>query len=118
MKIWFKNSDPTKVISFGKSVGSGGEAYFEHVDEPVHGLDHDFYDITGGNTLVAKSLPVVDQIKADRVTAARQTATDREARLLTARDHAANGTPDTQPGQQKAIDLLYQILDDKGMLGV
>lgn len=117
MKIWFKNTDPTVIISIGKSKGEADESFFEHDGSLAHGMDNEFYDISGGNTLVAKSQVDVDAIKATRTQTAQQAKVEHEARLETARGHLANGIPSTQPEQQKAIDLLYKILSDKGLLG-
>ncbi len=67
MKVWYKDSDPTKVISFGKSSGESGESHF--IAKPQE-LDHEFYTIGAGPSLVRKDQAVIDQIIADRATAA------------------------------------------------
>ncbi len=117
MKVWYKNSDPTKVISFGKSSGEADESSFEYAGEPAHGLDHAFYYITGGNTLVSKSKAEIDQNRANSQTADQQAQTKLETRLAAARGHAANGIPSTQSELKAAVNLLYKILNDKGILG-
>ncbi|VAX24853.1 hypothetical protein MNBD_NITROSPINAE03-2038 [hydrothermal vent metagenome] len=116
MKVWFNNSEPTKVISLGKSVGDVDETFFEHDGELAHGVVHDYYTISNRDTLVPRSKAAVDQARAAKVAAKTQMAADREARLYKAKNHAANGIPSTQPGLQAAVNLLYKMLDDKGML--
>ena len=37
MKIWYLDSDPTKVISIGKDSGEIGESYFDHLEPNPNG---------------------------------------------------------------------------------
>ncbi|HED37164.1 MAG TPA: hypothetical protein ENI76_02815 [Ignavibacteria bacterium] len=67
MKIWFKNNDPTKVISFEKTVGEPDETSFESDITFKHGFNPAFYDIANG-TLIPKTQTVVDALKAQEVT--------------------------------------------------
>ena len=72
MKVWYKNIDPTKIISFGKSVGNADESSFD-VDVPAtidtDSYDMEFYETAPGppKALVRKSQAAIDAIIAARV---------------------------------------------------
>lgn len=90
MKIWYRDSDKTKVISFNKSVGESGEGTFDA--SPLQEMDHDFYEIqwSGANpgdgvpSLNRLSQAVIDAIVAVReqtVIDYQQKHTDAKAQL-------------------------------------
>ena len=79
-KIWYKNSDPTVVISTGKSVGNADEAYFLSDIKPD---DDAFYTIDQGppQILVRKN-----QMDIDAIIAARsQAKTDYQQKQIDAK---------------------------------
>ena len=87
MKIWYKNSDKTKVISFNKSVGASGEGSFDDVSPSE--FDHDFYEINwsgvspgdGTPSLARKAQNIINDILDTRsrvVTAYNQKHTDAD----------------------------------------
>ncbi|VAX17056.1 hypothetical protein MNBD_NITROSPINAE04-866 [hydrothermal vent metagenome] len=92
MKIWYKNSDPTKVISFGKDSGEADESFFKHDGEPVYGFDHKLYDIVNG-VLVAKSQKAVDAIKAQRALDQQKEATTKANRVAEISNKLTSMTP-------------------------
>ena len=63
-KIWYKNSDPTKIISTGKSVGNPDESFIESSILPD---DDEFYRIQN-SIIVRKSQAEIDTIIAARHT--------------------------------------------------
>jgi len=83
----------------------------------AHGVVHDYYTISNRDTLVPRSKTVVDRARAAKAVAEAKMVADVEARFYKAKNHAVNGIPSTQPGLQAAVNLLYKILDDKGILG-
>lgn len=125
MKIHYKNSNPSTPTRINHYAGDPDESYFDHTQlnpngdpvdgELIHGHNPAYYDIVSGE-LVPKDQVDVDQIILDRGIAAQQILADRATRRAIGKGHAINGIPNTQPEQQEAIDLLYQILDDNEML--
>jgi hypothetical protein len=73
-KIWYKNNDPTKIISTGKSVGNPDESYFESDilpdDDELYIIDHS----GPGPVLARKSQAEIDAIFAARAQAAAAAA--------------------------------------------
>ena len=78
MKIWYKDAEPSVIISFGKSVGVEGESFFD-ADFPVE-TDHEFYNIDQGppKTLVKKPQNEIDAILAARQAAGIKARLKRE----------------------------------------
>ena len=82
-KIWYKNTEPTVIISTGKDVGGPDESMFLSDLRPE---DDEFYTIDQGppQVVVRKPQPDIDAILAARIQAAAdydQKQTDAKAQL-------------------------------------
>ena len=98
MKIWYKNAEPTVIISTGKTVGEADESFFLSDIKPE---DDEFYTIDQGppQVLVRKVQSAIDAIKAARqqaITDARQKRIDAQA----------------QYALQKFDDVTYAQIDN------
>ncbi|KKL94129.1 hypothetical protein LCGC14_1867750, partial [marine sediment metagenome] len=84
-RIWYKNSDPTVVISTGKSSGGTDESFFLSDIKPD---DDEFYTIGQGppQVLVRKSQGDIDSIIAAR----QQVATDYQQKQADADNEIKN----------------------------
>ena len=89
LKVWYKDSDPTKVISFNKSVGGDSESYLE-VAYPdnldADSWDMEFYEINQGppQVLNRKAQGLIDAIvvaRAQIVAGYAQKQTDAKTQL-------------------------------------
>jgi len=69
IKVWYRNDDPQKVISFGKSSGGADESCLECQIPADFIPDHDFYLIVDG-ILVRKSQEEITMITMERQAAA------------------------------------------------
>ena len=78
VKIWYKNSDPTRIISTGKSIGNPDESFIESSIFP----DDDEFYLIQNSIIVRKSQAEIDAILAARQAIIDQAAADAAQRDL------------------------------------
>jgi len=112
--ICYDNADPTTVTAIGKSSPRLLETCFNHIGPLAHGMDVEFYSISGG-VLVTKVQSTVDAIKAARDLAHTATQAAHDTRAQQARD-ASDKPTYTLPEITTEFKNLVKVLQDKGIL--